>query len=380
MKKVIYLSLAFASVLASCKKEGCTDPDAANYNENAKKDDGSCAYDETPAYTVPTTYAFTDDAGNSTVNYAGQTDRINQALAMINLIKTGVDVDLSAQVLKDMFANTNGNGNGAFAFTSTRQLKDKCFEMDRDAIEAYFDSVQVVSMSNDLTATSGQAGVLTSGTSKYLFDRNGREYKEIIEKAFMASIFMYQSMNVYFSDSKMNVDNTVAVDPANGLYYTQMEHHWDEAFGYLAVPTDFPTTAAYGFWGKYCNSQDATIGSNAVMMNNFLKGRAAISANIIADRNAAMLEIKNMWEKIAAYQAMKYLGDAVTNFGTDQGKTLHVLNEAYGMINSLKYCPLDTRKMTNTEVDAILAKFGTNFWNLSLAQINEIKADIDARY
>lgn len=380
MKKVVYLSLAFASVLASCKKEGCMDPEATNYSESAKKDDGSCVYDETPPYTVPATYAFTDESGNSTVNFAGQTDRINQALEIITLVKTGVDVDLSAQVLKDMFANVNGDGNGNFSFTSTRQLKDKCFEMDRAVIEAYFDSLEVACLSNDLTASSGQPGVLTSGTSKYLFDRNGREFKEMIEKAFMASIFMYQSLNVYLGAEKMAVDNTTAVDPANGSFYTALEHHWDEAFGYFAVPVDFPTTAALGFWGKYCNSQDATIGSNTVMMNNFKKGRAAIAANVLADRDAAMLEVKNMWEKIAAYQAMKYLNDAVLNFGVDQAKTLHVLNEAFGMINSVKYCPLDTRKMTASEVDAILAKFGTNFWNISLATINEIKADLDAKY
>jgi hypothetical protein len=32
--------------LTSCKKEGCTDENAINYNEDAKKDDGSCEYKE----------------------------------------------------------------------------------------------------------------------------------------------------------------------------------------------------------------------------------------------------------------------------------------------------------------------------------------------
>lgn len=45
MKKVLFLTLAASSLfLNSCKKEGCTDPAALNYNEKAKKDDGSCTY------------------------------------------------------------------------------------------------------------------------------------------------------------------------------------------------------------------------------------------------------------------------------------------------------------------------------------------------
>jgi len=38
------LGLALAFGTTSCKKEGCTDSNATNYDANAKKDDGSCEY------------------------------------------------------------------------------------------------------------------------------------------------------------------------------------------------------------------------------------------------------------------------------------------------------------------------------------------------
>lgn len=48
MKKVLFLALAASSLLLnSCKKEGCTDPTALNFNEKAKKDNGSCNYPAT---------------------------------------------------------------------------------------------------------------------------------------------------------------------------------------------------------------------------------------------------------------------------------------------------------------------------------------------
>lgn len=44
MKKVKFLFIASILILSSCKKEGCTDQGANNFDEEAKKDDGSCTY------------------------------------------------------------------------------------------------------------------------------------------------------------------------------------------------------------------------------------------------------------------------------------------------------------------------------------------------
>jgi Domain of unknown function (DUF4856) len=376
MKSNIYvIGLLSLFVLAACKKEGCTDPSATNYNKKAKKDDGSCKY--SLPYTIPTTYSFVNSQGNNTVDYSGQTDRLNHLREMIAYAETGTTTSLNAQVLKDMFNNANGNGNGSFSFTSSRQLQNKCFSLDTALIISYFDALANASNDFSQTASNGQAGVLTSGTSSYLFAANGFEYTEMIEKAIMAAVFKYQALNIYLGSTNMSADNTTLV---SGQNYTNLEHYWDEAFGYFGVPSDFPTTAATDFWGKYCNSQDANLGSNALMMNNFLKGRAAIANHYESDKDASIQTIRETWEAIAAYQAMRYLDLAVQNFGTDQAKTLHVLSEAYGFIYALRFAPLETRNLTTQQVDDLLAGFGSNLWNLTLNDIQSIKTSLDSNY
>ena len=380
VKKVLLIS-ALLVVAVSCKKEGCTDPTASNYNEEADKDDGSCTYPEDDTYTIPTTYSFNDENGNSTVSYSGQTDRLNQLREMVVLMKSGNTTTVSAQDLKDMFANVGDNGNGNFSFSSTKQLKNKCFTVDVNLFEDWMDSLALSSQSNGVTASSGQAGTITSGSgSVYLVNANGVEYVQLIEKGLMGAVFMHQALNVYFGSGKMDVDNTSAEDPANGKYYTAMEHYFDEAFGYFGVDTDFPSTVPSDFWGKYCNSQDPILNCNADMMDNFLKGRAAISNDELTDRDDAILALRTEWEEISASQAIDYIDGAIANFGSDDAEFLHELAEAYAFAWNLRYAPTETRRLTQTEHAALMAQFKTSFWDMSISDLNGIKTTIESKY
>jgi hypothetical protein len=46
MNKLLLVGFILLGLTISCKKKGCTNPEATNYNAEAKKDDGSCILPE----------------------------------------------------------------------------------------------------------------------------------------------------------------------------------------------------------------------------------------------------------------------------------------------------------------------------------------------
>ena len=59
MNQWIYLILGIV-LFSSCKKEGCTDPLAINYDPDSEINNGSCNYFETTPYVIETPYGFPD--------------------------------------------------------------------------------------------------------------------------------------------------------------------------------------------------------------------------------------------------------------------------------------------------------------------------------
>ncbi|NVK63331.1 MAG: DUF5011 domain-containing protein [Flavobacteriales bacterium] len=94
MKKLLFF-VAVASVgLASCKKKGCTDPQAVNYSSEAQKDDETCNYIPTIAITgsatmevvLGTTY---NDPGATATNKDGSAVTVTADLSQVNTASVG---------------------------------------------------------------------------------------------------------------------------------------------------------------------------------------------------------------------------------------------------------------------------------------------------
>jgi hypothetical protein len=329
----------------------------------------SCDRDKgsvTPSYPVPTTYEFEN------VSYAGQTARLQMLGEMIKYIETAhtPGVVLDAQKLKDMYANANNPFTGAGLNASGKQLKDKTILSEQGNIEKLLEEVAAASRSTS-PGSNGVAGVVTTkdGTKSYLLSPQGFDYAEQVEKYILGATFYFQATGVYLSEEKTGdaIDN-VTVKPGEG---TTMEHHWDEAFGYLGVPRDFLTnTTGLAFWGDYVNRRDAQLGSNAKLMNAFLKGRAAISNKDMKGKNEAIPVIREEWEKVSAATAISYLNRAKTNI-TDDAVRNHVLTEAIGFINALRFSP--AKKISNPQVDQVLGFIGTNLYEVKAADLDKAR-------
>ena len=324
----------------------------------------ACTEDEPTTYDIPTTYNFEN------VNYSGQTQRLAMLQEMKNYMESANTVGnpISADRLKAMFANDAANAGFVQTYDASKQLKDKTFESQRTMFEGLFEDFEAASQSL-INGSNGQAGVVVSldGLKAYLMNGNGLEYTQIIEKGLMGACFYYQATAVYFGSDKMNVDNTT-VTAGEG---TAMEHHWDEAFGYLAVPIDFPTnTDGLAFWGKYCNDRNAILGTNKAIMDNFLKGRAAISNNDLTARDEAILEIQKNWELVSVGTAIHYLNAALANFN-DNALRNHALSEAAAFIYALQFNP--NKKVTNANVTDLLIQIGgdANFANMNFYTTTE---------
>lgn len=349
---IFFLSVGF--LISSCEKES-----------------------QDPEYEVPATYQFEN------VTYSGQTYRLGMLYELQAEIKKAATENkkLSEEQLIAMYTNDSSKAGWQGEYGDSKQLKNKTFPAYQELFSAVL--IDAADKSQNLQAASeGQAGIISNEAQdrQYFVNKNGLEYAQIVAKGLMGAVLYYNATN-YLSDAKLNVDNE-NVTPGRG---TDMEHHWDEAFGYWGVPTDFPqNTDGISFWGSYTKGRSGHLGISQPLMDAFIKGRAAISAGDMATRDIARKEIKTLWEKVAASSAIHYMNGSYADY-EDTGARLHQLSEGVGFIFSLLFS--DQRSVNQDEVFDLIEKLGgsrdlleINLYQASEESILEVRDWLSDRF
>ncbi|HEY4323918.1 MAG TPA: DUF4856 domain-containing protein [Mucilaginibacter sp.] len=325
--------------------------------------------DPTPAYDVPTTYNF------SNANFSDATTRLGMYTEMSNLMKTGLTAQLNGTALKNMFSNAASPFATAAYNTSGINIKDQCASVFQADVLNNIDSL-VKACNSGQAASHGIAGIGASSatpTSKYALTGTGVNYSQVFSKGLMGGLITYQIVTTMDAVAKLSIDNTTVV---NGE--TAMEHAWDLAFGYWGVPIDFPTNkTGVKLWGSYSSQVDSGFKANKILMGAFLKGRAAISHKDNATTTAQANIIITTMERLTAAAVLQEINEIKASISDNMARNSR-LSECYGFVYSLKYNP--KKVITDAQINAILALFPKNFYNLTITDVNNIQAAVATLY
>jgi hypothetical protein len=385
--KNIAFGVAISSLLVACKKENTTPTTSIN------------------TYTVPTTYTFVDASNNSTTDVSGQKTR----LVMLEQIGTliGGANPVTESILLNMF---DGTGFSADSLNNSgKRLSDKTaasvdyFSANLaekneiiDAFKKQLKEAEITTNAN-VEASAGVAGYYMDGTKKRYFSANGLEPQQVFLKGMMGACLMDQILNSYLSATKLDggtskTDNTNRV-LSSGKNYTDMEHYWDEAYGYIFGNDNLTASpAVYKYWSSYINQVDvdpdfSTVKENIV--NAFIKGRAAITNKDYTTRDAQIVIIKKELSKVAAVRAVYYMNEGKAKLATNNGKAaFHALSEGYGFIWALRFTQNPDTKLpyfSKEEVQALLDRLmkGTNgLYDVDylITELDKIAQDIATRF
>lgn len=392
MKKIIVLLISLLISMTACTRNNDDD-------------------DMMVAVSTPETYSFSRD-GNSTVSFSGQTTRIQMANEIINRMK---DFSATETTLHNMFSNKNNSFSNEALNSSSKNVKSKTaaskdfFESNAAgsaAVRADFEGwltaqVDEVFPAQNTVASEGIAGQIADGSSTRYVNAKGLEYNQAFNKSLIGALMVDQILNNYISTSvldagsnKDNNNNDVVVD---GKGYTNMEHKWDEAYGYLyGTSADKANPNATigsddSFLNKYLGKVDSDSDFSGIaqtIFEAFALGRAAIVAKDYTLRDAQTAILRENISQVVAVRAVYYLQQGKNLLAAetpDYGAAFHDLSEGYGFVYSLQF----TRKpgtnlpyFSRAEVLAFLDQIttGNGFWDVSPATLEAISTEIASRF
>lgn len=301
----------------------------------------SCEKDEveTPALVLPTTYDATSFTANTVSEYELRTNFIT----FINEAKKGrvSGTTVTESKLKELFeAGTNSISNNATAAQRAEYLL-LFKEIEKASKGAAYQLGKTPSVNGD----GGVAG-------GYLFDENGLELEQIIDKGSFGSIFYAKAIAILANPTAANVDKALALYGANPTFPNTP----------TAAEGRQPDILMANYGARRTKTVGSTGGLYIEMKEAFIKAQAAIKAGAKynADRDSAIATILIKWEEINAATVINYLFDVDAKLNaanvTDAAKAaaMHSYGECVGFLKGFK--GTSKKKITDVQIDDALTK------------------------
>jgi hypothetical protein len=301
----------------------------------------SCQEKETPraALVVPTAY----DAATYDANAATQLAVANRLVALTDEAKKGrvVTNKVTADALNTLFT------------TGTPSLKSVATTYYAGRLEGANGWLAELAKGSSFTYTpgvpvaNGNGGVFAG----YLFDENGLEMEQLIEKGQFAST-LYKHATDLFSG---------AMTPATA----------DQAAAVMGFSPLFPNTTTATktprvdrLIATYAARRDKNDGNGlySLIKNDFTKLQAALKAGDAykTEQQEAINGIKLNVEKVNAATVINYCYAVIatmsktTTTDAEKGASLHAYGEAVGFMHGWRTLPQQHKKITDAQIDEIL--------------------------
>lgn len=376
----------------------------------------ACDNSNEPDIDPPATYEFTRN-GESSVSFTGQTTRIQMAAELTSAM---MDFDNSTEeLLLEMYRNETSTGGDADPFQNpdlndaTKNIKGKVAASTdyfasntqlsaeiKNQFENWLSAqINEVFPNENTLAAAGQPGQIADGSSTRYVNGKGFEYNQLVGKSLIGALMADQMLNNYLStsvlDAGTNREDNNEGTLAEGSNYTNMEHKWDEAYGYLFGNAENPADPVIGEGNGFLNTylgrvdgDDDFAGIGQETYEAFILGRAAIEAGAYDVRDEQAQIIRENISTVIAVRAVYYLqsGKAALEQSTpDFGSAFHDLSEAYGFIYSLKFSRVpnsDSPYLSSQEIDAMLAQLedGEGLWDVETSSLDQISETIAAQF
>ena len=352
---------------------------------------------QTVTVEIPYSYEFAR-AGKSTVSFSGQTARLNMADELYAALNTNTFT--KAQMLEMFNDGTGFAGEGLNTSGKKMGNKTAASPLASATVKPQFDAMITDFADNVIPnwatdASNGQAGVLTDATRTIHVNAKGHEIDQTFIKGIIGAMTLDQIVNNYITPYQLDAGTRTADNTSktlsSGKDYTDMEHKWDEGFGYLygqeadatrldlgVAPTGNGTTL-----NKYFKKVNASShpGMAVQVFDAFRRGRAYIVANQYDKRDQQAEIIKKELSKLIAQKAVDYINGYMSKIADgNTADAFHALSEGYGFVMSLQFTNdgTDTPYFSNSEVNAFLTSMD-NFWTVENSTLEAIRDEVKAK-